>query len=277
VHILADWNWEPSIWIGVALLIGAYLCAIGPLRSRFGASEPVSRAGVAWFLLGAGVILFALVSPLDDLGDEYLFSAHMAQHLLLTLVAPPLLLMGTPGWTLRPILRYRIVTKVARVLTTPLVSFIVFNAVFLTWHLPALYEATLQNESVHILEHLLFMATGVLNWWPILSPLPELPRLSPPGQILYLFLEAVPATVLSALIVFAPTVLYPTYAAAPRVLGLDALADQQIAGLVMWTPGGLIYLGALTAVFFAWFGREERTEQDEPDQLTGKQIVKQLP
>jgi putative membrane protein len=121
------------------------------------------------------------------------------------------------------------------------------------------------------------MATGALNWWPILSPLPELPRLSPPGQILYLFLEAVPATVLGALIVFAPTVLYPTYAAAPRVLGLDALADQQIAGLVMWTPGGLIYLGALTAVFFTWFGREERAAQNEPDQLTGKQIVKQLP
>ncbi len=247
------------------------------MRSRFNASRPVPRTRAAWFLLGAWIILLALVSPLDGLSDEYLFSAHMVQHLLLTLVAPPLLLMGTPGWMLRPVLRYRIVAQVARVLTTPLVSFTVFNAVFLTWHLPALYEATLHNESIHILEHLLFMATGVLNWWPILSPLPELPRLSSPGQILYLFLEAVPETVLGALIVLAPTVLYPTYAAAPRLLGLDVLADQQIAGLVMWTLGGMIYLGTLAAVFFAWFGREERAEQDKLDQLTGKQIVKQLP
>jgi putative membrane protein len=261
LEALTAWNWDPSIWIGTGLFAGAYLCAVGPLRRRFRSSEPVARAQVIWFLTGAAVIFFALASPLDDLGDEYLFSAHMVQHVLLTLIAPPLLLLGTPGWLLRPLLRYPPAARAARLLTMPLIGFASFNAVFIIWHLPVLYEATLHSESVHIFEHLLFMATGVLNWWSVLSPLPELPRLSLPAQILYLFLDGLPMTALGALIVFSPAVLYPTYAAAPRITDLSALADQQVAGLIMWMPGGMIYLAALSIVFFNWLGREERAEQ----------------
>ncbi len=261
LQALTSWNWAPSIWIGIGLFVGAYLCAVGPLRRRFRSSEPVTRAQVIWFLAGAAVIFLALASPLDDLGDEFLFSAHMVQHLLLALIAPLFLLLGTPGWLLRPLLRYPLVARTARVLTAPLAGFAAFNAVFLIWHLPVLYEATLHNESIHIFEHLLFMATGVLNWWPIVSPMPELPRLSLPAQLLYLFLDGLPMTILGALVVFAPTVLYPTYAAAPRLADLGALADQQIAGLVMWMQGGMIYLVALGVVFFDWLAREERAEQ----------------
>lgn len=255
---LTAWNWEPSVLIGVALLVGAYLCAIGPWRTRFRSSRPVKRTQSVRFLLGAFVILFALVSPLDRMGDEYLFSAHMVQHLLMTLVAPPLLLMGTPGWLLRPLMRHPLVMRMARFLTAPLVAFVLFNANFLAWHLPALYEATLHNEAIHIVEHLLFMATGVLNWWPILGGLAELPRLPYPGQLLYLVLETLPGAGLSALIVFSSSVLYPTYAAAPRLFGLSAITDQQIGGLIMWVPGGMVYLIALSVVFFAWLSHEER-------------------
>ncbi len=261
LEVLTTWNWSPSIWIGTGLFVGAYLGAVGPWRRRFRFSEPASRAQVIWFLAGAAVIFLALASPLDDLGDEFLFSAHMTQHLLLALVAPLFLLLGTPGWLLRPLLRFRLVARAARTLTAPLAYFAVFNAVFMIWHLPVLYEATLHNESIHIFEHLLFIATGVLNWWPVAGPLPELPRLSFPAQLLYLFLDGLPMTILGALVVFAPTVLYPTYAAAPRLVGWDALTDQQIAGLVMWMPGGMIYLAVLGAVFFDWMGREERAEQ----------------
>jgi len=255
------WNWQPTVLIGVALLAGGYLSAIGPWRRRFGASAPVSRGQVISFLLGALIILLALVSPLDELGDEYLFSAHMTQHLLLTLVAPPLLLLGTPGWLLRPLLRRRSAARAGRVLTKQVVAFVLFNGVFLAWHLPTFYEATLQSESIHVVEHLMFIATAVLNWWPILSPLPELPRLSYPAQILYLFLEALPATVLGALLVFAPAPLIPTYATAPRLFGLDVMTDQQVSGLIMWMPGGMIYLIALAVVFFKWLGREEGEAQ----------------
>ncbi len=262
--LLGAWNWAPSILVGLAGFLGVYLAAIGPLRTRFAASSPVARTQIAWFTAGALVVLLALVSPLDEIGDGYLFSAHMIQHLLLTLVAPPLLLLGTPGWLLRPLLRAGSIRRVLRLLTSPLVAFILFNATFLIWHMPTLYEATLHNEAIHITEHLLFMATAMLNWWPVLGPLPQLPRLSPPTQILYLFLEGVPATILGALIVFAATPLYPTYAAAPRVFGLDSIADQQLAGLVMWMPGGMIYLLALSLVFYTWLQREGQLAHDRP-------------
>ena len=264
--LLAAWNWEPSIVVGVAIFLGTYLAAIGPLRSHFAASTPVARSQIAWFTAGALVILSALVSPLDEIGDGYLFSAHMVQHLLLTLVAPPLLLLGTPGWLLRPLLRAGSLRRMLQVLTSPPVAFLLFNATFFIWHVPALYEATLHNEAIHISEHLLFMVTGLLNWWPILSPLPELPRLSPPTQILYLFLEGIPATILGALIVFAAKPLYPTYAAAPRAFGVDSMADQQLSGLVMWMPGGMIYLLALSLVFFTWLQREDRLAHERPVQ-----------
>ncbi len=255
---LSVWNLEPSILFGVALLIAAYLAAAGPFRTRFPSSTKVARARVFAFLLGAFILLFALISPLDEIGDRYLFSAHMTQHLLLTLVAPPLMLIGTPGWMLRPLLRDPVVLRAARALTNPLVAFALFNIDFIIWHLPPLYEATLQNNFIHIFEHLLFIGTAFLNWWPILSPLPELPRLPAPAQILYLFAQALPATILGAFIVFAPVPLYATYAAAPNIFGIDPMNDQQFSGLIMWMPGGMIYLLALSVVFFLWLDREER-------------------
>lgn len=256
---LVKWSFEPSIWIGVAALVGGYLLASGAWRSRFKDAQPVSRAQNISFLGGAFVLLIALVSPLDEIGDAYLFSAHMIQHLMLTLVAAPLLLIGTPGWMLRPFLGYKAIGAPARLLTMPLIAFALFNLDFMIWHVPALYEATLENQGVHILEHLLFIGTALLNWWPILSPLKELPRLPYPAQILYLFLDAVPSTVLGGILVFAPSVLYATYGAAPRIFGISASDDQLFAGLIMAMPGGMTYLIALSIVFFIWIGREDRT------------------
>lgn len=262
-QVLTEWTTEPSIWIGMAILIGAYFAVRGPLRARFKDSTPVTGSQTFWFLLGWFVLLFALVSPLDPISDEYLFSAHMVQHILMTLIAPPFLLLGTPGWMLRPFLRYQPIARTARLLTMPIVAFALFNVDFLVWHAPVLYEATLEHESIHILEHLLFISTAVLNWWPILSPLSELPRLPYPAQILYLFLDAVPSTVLGGIFSFASTAVYPAYAAAPRIFGISAVDDQLFAGLIMAMPGAMIYLLALSIVFFVWLGREERAEHAE--------------
>lgn len=264
LDLLGKWSLQPSIWIGVAVLVAGYLLARGPWRTRFKSAQAVSRAQTVSFLAGAFILLIALVSPLDEIGDLYLFSAHMVQHLLLTLVAPPLLLLGTPGWMVRPFLRYKAIAAGARVLTMPLVAFAFFNIDFMVWHLPALYEATLEHESIHIVEHLLFIGTACLNWWPILSPLDELPRLPYPAQILYLFLAAVPSTVLGGILVFAPNVLYATYEAAPRVFGISAIDDQLFSGLIMAMPGGMTYLIALSIVFFIWIGREDRAESESP-------------
>src|SRR5579871_2955405 len=141
---LTQWDWEPSVLIGTAIVIGLYLYAIGPFAERHG-FERVSRGKALAFLLGVDIIFLSLVSPLDKLGDTYLFSAHMVQHLLLTIVGPPLMVIGTPEWFLRPIVRNRALFTTARFLTYPAVAFVLFNADFFVWHAPALYYATLIN------------------------------------------------------------------------------------------------------------------------------------
>ncbi len=253
---LTDWNWAPSIILGLVLLCGVYFYGVGPLRRRFGWAPEIDTRQIALFLSGAFIIFIALASPLDEIGDHYLFSAHMVQHLLLTLVAPPLLLLGTPAWLLRPLTAWRLIAGVGRALTRPIAAFLLFNVVFGAYHVPALYDLALQNDTVHIFIHLLLMATASVAWMPILSPLEELPRLAYPAQILYLFFQAIPPTLLGALITFSEAALYPTYLNAPRIFGISAIEDQQIAGIIMWIPGSVVYLLALTIVFFQWFGRE---------------------
>jgi cytochrome c oxidase assembly factor CtaG len=254
--ILEMWSWEPSILLGIAIFLGLYLAAVGPLRKRFKASSPVRHTQVTWFILGTLVIFLALVSPLDELGDNYLFSAHMLQHSLLVFVVPPLLLAGTPAWLADALIRPRLIHPLARILTHPISAYLLFNLVFAIWHFPALYQAALDNQNVHIFEHLCFMVTAVLNWWPVLSHSELLPRLSAPVQMVYLFLEGIPCTVLGAVIIFQPTILYPAYLTAPSLLGISPMTDQQIAGLIMAMPGGMAYMIAMTVVFFNWQKKE---------------------
>ncbi|MBE3143800.1 MAG: cytochrome c oxidase assembly protein [Planctomycetes bacterium] len=252
------WNWRPGTWIGAAVVVCVYLIAIGPTRKRYFSAAVVKHSQIAWFILGIITVLFAQVSPLDALSDEYLFSAHMAQHMLLTAVAPPLLLLGLPDWILRPILQYSGIKRIISFLTNPIFAFLIFNINFLIWHFPAFYEATLENELIHFGEHTTFLVTALLFWWPIFSPTSDLPRLSNPFQVLYLFLAAVPSTILGALIIFSPTILYETYVNAPRITVLDPMADQQIAGVLMAMLGSMIYLGVLSVVFFKWLNRDEK-------------------
>jgi putative membrane protein len=193
------------------------------------------------------------------LSDTFLFSAHMVQHLLLSLAVPPLLLAGTPGWMLRPFLAHKGLATVARAITRPTRCFIIFNVVISVWHLPPLYNTAMAYHPVHIVQHLTFMVASVLMWWPFLSPLPELPRLSYPGQMLYCFLMVIPMSIVSIFISMADHVLYPAYSIAPRVWDITPMADQQIGGLIMWIPGGLLFYVVMTFVFFKWAGRDTDT------------------
>jgi putative membrane protein len=261
--IWRDWSWEPSVILGCLLLAGLYLGAAGPwrrgLQRRAGLAEtPLPRGKMVWFLGGVVVVLLALISPLDEIGDTYLFSAHMLQHLLLILGAAPMLLLGTPGWMLAGLLRNSLVRRSAGWLTNPVVAFLIFNFNFAAWHFPAMYQATLLNENIHILEHLSFLVTAVLNWWPVIGPAAELRRLPYPGQMLYLFLEAIPGTVLGAIFVFADGPLYPFYVSAGGLFGLSPDVDQQLGGLIMGTLSSLMYLAALGGVFMAWLEQEDQ-------------------
>ena len=258
----AEFSWtafhgHPSVITGLIVLTCAYLLGVGPLRRRFGLAQHVGSGQVTLFLTGVLVTFIALLSPLHELGDEFLFSAHMVQHLLLTLVVPPLLIFGTPAWLLRPLLRPPGVMETARFLTSPVVAFIAFNAVFAMWHVPALYDLALRERGIHILEHLMFIVGGIILWWPILSPLPELPRSPYLVQMAYLFLQPTVPAIVGALITFSDGVIYSWYETAPRVWSISAHTDQQLGGLIMWLPGGLAFLLALVVVFLIWANREE--------------------
>ncbi|MFL5576622.1 MAG: cytochrome c oxidase assembly protein [Gemmatimonadaceae bacterium] len=211
------------------------------------------------FFAALAVMFVSLNGPLHDLSDYYLFSGHMVQHLILTLVVPPLLIHGTPGGMLRPALRVRPVAALARWVTRPAVCFALFNVVIAAWHLPPLYNLAIRYHPVHIAQHLMFLVTAVLMWWPLLSPLPELPRLAYPGQMLYCFLMSIPMSIVAICVEMADHVLYPAYASAPRIWGISPLQDQQIGGLIMWIPGGLFFYVVMTFVFFKWAARQEDT------------------
>lgn len=206
----------------------------------------------ACLVAGLGAMFLTLNGPVHDISDYYLFTGHMVQHLVLTFVTPPLLLLGTPGWMLRPALRQRHVAAAARWLTVPSHAFATFNLTLALWHLPPLYNSAMHHHEVHIVQHLMFLVTAVIAWWPLAGQLPELPRLSYPGQMLYSFLMTLPMTVVSIFIVYADHVLYPAYASAPRLWGLSPLEDQRLGGLIMWIPGGLFFYLLTAVIFFRW-------------------------
>jgi putative membrane protein len=205
-------------------------------------------------------IFLALNGPIDTLADDRLFTAHMAQHLLLALVMPPLLLLGMPAWMLRPLLRQRTVMRLARFVTHPLVAFVLYNGFLAAIHTPPIFEQMVREQGIHIATHLLLMSAGTIMWWPLLSPLPELPRLSYPAQTLYLFLLLIPMTAISAPITLASDILYPWYREGPNPWGLSPLADQMLGGLLMWVGAGLYFMVIFSVLFFHWAQREDRDE-----------------
>ena len=202
------------------------------------------------------VIYLAEGSPLHDLAELYLFSAHMVQHLILSYLVPPLLIAGVPGWLWQPLLLNRWVKPLAHVLTRPLVALLVFSFAFSLWHFPAIYEGALQNSLVHHLEHVVFIGTAVIMWWPIMSPLEELPRLGPAGQVVYLLLLPVAQFLAPAFLTFSQVPFYPTYISAPRLMGLTPLMDQQLGGAIMKIGGFVAFGIPLVLAFFRWFARD---------------------
>ena len=202
-------------------------------------------------------MLGSLNGPIHDLSDSYLFSVHMAQHLLLTMVLPPLLIAGVPGWLVEPVLRRKGGRAVGRVLTHPVVAGVLFSVILLVWHTAPAYDLMMRNHNVHIVTHLLFMAGAVILWWPVMSPTPLLPRLGPGMGMLYLFVVQLPMQLLGAIITFADAPLYTWYVSAPRTWGLSVVDDQKLGGLLMWVPGNLWIWGAMSILFFRW-ARQER-------------------
>lgn len=266
------WEGHTTSLLGIALLQGLFLIGIGPIRKRYQLADSIEPRQIATFTAGVVVIFFALTSPIHFLAENYLFSMHMLQHVLLTLVAPPLLILGTPEWLIRPLLRPNWAFRTARLLTNPLVAFAAFNMVFALWHFPAMYNTSLDYEWMHAFEHILMISTAVLVWWPLTSMMPELPRLNYPLQMGYLFAMSVAQIIVFGILTFAQEPIYEFYINAPRVWALSPLADQQIGAIIMKVGGGLLFLSLMITIFFKWYNSEEALRKAESEEHYGPNI-----
>ena len=260
---LTAWNWQPSIILGTIAIICLYLYGVGPLRVKYHLADGVKTSQVVSFLLGVNVIFWTLFTPLDKLADDYLFSAHMVLHLLLSFAGAPLIVLGIPGWLLAPLLRNRVIFRIARFFTMPILTGVLFNVNLWFWHAPPIYNAMIVNLPLHIVSHLLFIITGVLFWWPILSPMEEgLPPLSIGKKMAYLFFSDMPMVLLGAGLTFVPP-LYARYIHAPHIWGLSPETDQQLAGLLMWIPGSIFFIVIVSILFLQWMQAQDIKQRAE--------------
>jgi putative membrane protein len=265
--ILPAWHVHLDVWLLFGSIVAAYLIALR--RRRRATGEAPERRRTVLFLSGVGVLMFGAGWPIHDLAERYLYSVHMTQHLLFSLVAPPLLIAGMPPWMLRGLLRNGTVARVFRFLTRPLVALLLFNAVLLFTHWPAVVEASVGSEWLHFGLHVLLVASATVMWWPVMSPLPEMPPLSAPGQMVYLFLQSLTPTIPASFLTFGDHLLYPVYGTFPRIWGIDALSDQLLAGLIMKLIGGLILWGFIAVIFFRWHAQERAQDGWDPTALAG--------
>ena len=255
---LASWKLDPAVT--AVLICVAIIYSRGWWRGRRLLRDERDGERLAAFLAGVVALFLALESPLDAF-DSLFLSAHMTQHLLLMMIAPPLLLLGHPMLPLLrglpkrfvkeglgPLLAWPALQRVGHLLVTPIVAWIAFAVSTIGWHLPFFYELALSSPAWHGLQHASFFWTGILFWWPIVQPGPRKSRWPKWIAIPYLLSADIVNTILSATFIFSGRLLYPSYAAV-RVGGISPVDDQTLAGAIMWVPGSLIYL--LPAVLFA--------------------------
>ncbi len=263
MNMSTDSLWTFSIpllvTLGAALL--AYGTAVGFRRRR----------ETAAFLAAVAIIAACQISPLHRLGEEYLFSAHMLQHLVLILVAAPLLVIALPA---AAVARWAATPAGARIeatLRNPRITFTAATVTLWMWHAPALFDLTLTSAPAHALEHVMLVGTAVMFWWPVLASRRDT-RLRPLDIIGYLGAAVVSGTLLGIILTFAPAGIYPAYLHPADTLhllqlirgewGLVPAVDQQIGGLLMWVPVGLLYLGFMLAAFIRWSREPQRNDAD---------------
>jgi putative membrane protein len=266
------WHPHPDVWLLLGGLWAAYLIAVR--RHRVTPAEAKDRRRRATlFSIGMACLWFGADWPVHDLAEGYLYSVHMVQHMVFTLVAAPLLIAGTPAWMWRAVLSPRPVFVTFRFLTRPVVALIVFNGLLLFTHWPEVVEASVGSELTHFTLHVLLFGSAIVVWWPVMSPVVELPALTPPAQMMYLFAQSLAPTIPASFLTFGHSLLYPVYGTFPRIWGISALNDQLIAGLLMKIVGGLILWAFIATIFFRWHAREER---DGWDALALRNVEREL-
>ena len=273
------WSFEPGVVTPIVL--SAILYSLGVLRLRQKAPKSVRKSDAVLFALGWLALVFALVSPLHSWGSV-LFSAHMTQHEILMLVAAPLLVLGRPivpflwalpktaavslaRWSKTPVWFHT-----WRTISNPFVAWTIHAIVLWSWHIPALFQATLESEFVHALQHASFLFSALLFWWAVIHGRRR--ALGFGLAVLYMFTTALPSGLLGALLTFANSVWYPAYVERTAAWALTPLEDQQIGGLIMWIPAGLVYIAAALALFAGWLRESDKRARQFAPTITVERV-----
>lgn len=252
-----QWSVQLDVLILCVALEYGYLWAVHSLRFRTIDAGRVKRSQIAYFTAGVVSIYLAAGGPLHDLADGRLVSAHMLQHLILMMVVPPLLLAGIPSWIWQALLRRPGAMAIGRFITKPLIALAMFNGVFFLTHLPEAVDLQLDSWAFHLTVHSLQVLAGLLMWWLILSPVAELPKLSYPLQMGYLFLQSLIPSVFAGVFTFANGAVYEAYNVTPRFWGVSIIEDQQISAAIMKLAGTFILWSFIGYAFFRWYANEE--------------------
>jgi len=277
---LSSWDWRPEVILVILVMGGLFLIGWRRLRAISGPAKNWRSLGAKWrpifYIIGLLVIGFALMSPLDVLVQQ-LFFMHMIQHLLLLLIAPPLLLLGQPLvpmlWGLPRQLRKPLgralrtgqpLARIGDVITTPIFAAAAFVVTLAVWHIPVFYDAAQGRTFTHDLEHLMFFGTALLYWWPIIHPSGGRRRLSFGLALPYLLPPFLESMLIGVMLTFAGQPLYQTYAEMEMPWGLNPVTDQQLGGLIMWIPGGMFFLIPMIGLLIALLNNEERPVRPGP-------------
>ncbi len=273
------WHNEPILTGGLIFIGWLFAILTGPLRHRLtsaGTPYPVRHA--VKFYAALLCFYLAVGSPLDQIAERYLLSAHMLQHQIIIYPAAILFLLGLPDWLVRPATGHRLLRPVFNIVTNPVFCGVAYTAVLSTWHLPFLYDLALQNRPIHIAEHFLMFGAALLYWWPLYSPSKEFPPASYAGQMLYLPAVIIGMTPVFAYITFSSDVLYPTYEFAPRIklfsISLSAASDQLLAGSMMKLGGMIVAMIAFGISFLHWYRESEKKNPALGHPRAGKDTAK---
>lgn len=252
--LLSPWRfqWHPEVWVLMAAVIGGYVYAIRVIGPRVTSRPVVDRRQLTAFVSGTVLLWFASDWPMHDISEEYLYSMHMFQHMVLSYFVPPLVLLATPRWLFDLVLAGPRVNRVARALTFPVVAGLVFNLVVMVTHIPALVNRSASNSPLHYTLHVLVVVSAFMMWTPVVAPNRDW-QLGPGAKMIYLFLMSVVPTVPAAWLTFAEGVVYKHYDVTVRVWGLSVTTDQQLAGAIMKTGGSIFLWSIIVTMFFRHF------------------------
>ncbi|HEY8526530.1 MAG TPA: cytochrome c oxidase assembly protein [Acidimicrobiales bacterium] len=278
------WRWQPhpEVWVlvaGVAVLAWYAIRVVGP-KVVEPPQKVVTGSQLAWLVLGVVLLWFSSDWPMHDIAEEYLFSVHMTQHMVLTYMVPPVFLLATPEWLARLVLGRGVVRRVFFKLARPVPAALAFNGLVLITHWSGIVNASVENGLLHYLVHAALVATALLLWTPVCGPLPEL-RISYPAQMAYLFVTSIVPTVPAGWLTFAEGAVYSAYDIPERLWNIGVTEDQQAAGLIMKLVGGGFLWLIITIRFFQWAAKfvdsdKAADQAGPPHELTWDQVQREF-